>query len=533
MSTLDRAQQARTVTATQATAPAAAEPAPPAPGRARFFLCRTVAGTEWRLQRRDAGLWLAVALLMLCSLYAMWGGLQREHERASAVHAAQLDERARLAQWQQQIAQLSASGAERPSQVWRDPASPIGTGRGAAATVAHLAPAPLALTAAGLSDLHPPSVRIGLGSRDRFFFVDELANPMVLASGPFDLAFVVVYLLPLLVLGLNYNLWSQEREQGTWALIAASSAPPLAVLLVKGLVRIVPLLLVLLATPLVAWSLAAGALSPAEAGSATARGIDAAGFGAAALLPWLAWALSVTLYALLWLALALWVNSWRKDSASNAVMLVTAWVALLVIVPAGINAGAQAAAPAPSRAELLLTVRQGAIDAERDREAAQAGFRADHGASPAQDSAATRDRRLAAQTRRADAQAREVMERHDAQVLRQRRLSDALSALAPPMLMQNALADLAGHGHARWDTHLAELGRFHERWQQHFLGLAEGEIALTAASAAAFPRFQAQAQPTFVSGVARRLLTTWAWMASLCALALSRAVRGFSQVARG
>ena len=36
--------------------------------------------------------------------------------------------------------------------------------------------------------------------------------------GRFDLAFVVVYLLPLLVLALSFNVLSEEREQGTLAL---------------------------------------------------------------------------------------------------------------------------------------------------------------------------------------------------------------------------------------------------------------------------------------------------------------------------
>ena len=36
--------------------------------------------------------------------------------------------------------------------------------------------------------------------------------------GRFDLAFVTVYLLPLLVLALSFNVLSEEREQGTLAL---------------------------------------------------------------------------------------------------------------------------------------------------------------------------------------------------------------------------------------------------------------------------------------------------------------------------
>ena len=49
-----------------------------------------------------------------------------------------------------------------------------------------------------------------------------LSHEMV---GRFDLAFVTVYLLPLLVLALSYNVLSEEREQGT---LARTLAPTLS-----------------------------------------------------------------------------------------------------------------------------------------------------------------------------------------------------------------------------------------------------------------------------------------------------------------
>ncbi len=78
--------------------------------------------------------------------------------------------------------------------------------------------APLAIAAVGLSDLYPHAFKVSAGSKDSFLFVDEIANPAHLLSGSFDLAFVIVYLYPLLLLALCYNVLSGEQEQGTLAL---------------------------------------------------------------------------------------------------------------------------------------------------------------------------------------------------------------------------------------------------------------------------------------------------------------------------
>ena len=62
-------------------------------------------------------------------------------------------------------------------------------------------------------------------------------TPSHLLTGSFDLAFVIVYLYPLMLLALSYNILSGEQEQGTLALTAASSARLTTVLAGKLMVR--------------------------------------------------------------------------------------------------------------------------------------------------------------------------------------------------------------------------------------------------------------------------------------------------------
>ena len=495
--------------------------------RPRVGTWRTVLACEWKLVRTDAGVWLATLLMAACVGYALFSGQQRLTEQAESVAAAQQDESQRRDALLRQAIRIERGEAAAPAESFRDPGNPLSVGRGSGASVVQLAPAPLAATAVGVSDLYPPTFRVAAGSRDRFLFVDEIANPTLLASGSFDLAFVSVVLLPLVLLALAYNVLSGEREQGTWALTLASSAPPLPVLAAKLLVRSAGVLGVFVGGTVLVLALQGAPLASVDAALALA-----------------AWSGLVLLYAAFWLALALWVNSWGRDSAFNAVALVLAWVMLVLVTPAGIQAVVEAWHPAPARSEMVLAVRQAAVDADRDLAAERARFRSEHGLAQPADAAApalsavsvvsaaptvsavpavpavaavpaamvaatvataTRDRRTLVLLLAADRRADDVLARHDAMVRANRSLVERASWLAPPVLLNDALAALAGNGPDRWDAHLANVSAFHRRWQTFFVERAERSARLASAEHALFPRFDAARVDTWVGGVAWRV----------------------------
>ena len=85
-----------------------------------------------------------------------------------------------------------------------------------------LPPGPLAAFAAGQTDLQPYRTNATLFRRaDSLFAFYQLQSPLSLLAGRFDLAFVITYLLPLLVIALSYNMIAMERERGTLALALA------------------------------------------------------------------------------------------------------------------------------------------------------------------------------------------------------------------------------------------------------------------------------------------------------------------------
>ncbi|SIO66584.1 ABC-2 type transport system permease protein [Singulisphaera sp. GP187] len=465
---------------------------------------------EWRLLRTDLGWWSAIALLLACLLFALHNGCVRLDERARSILAEQQDEAERLATLTRQLGQIERGEVKPPDAPYRDPGNAIYVGRRQAATVAYLPNAPLAVTAVGLADLYPHSFQVSAGSKDSFLFVDEIANPTHLLSGSFDVAFVIVYLYPLVLLALSYNVLSSEREQGTLALTVASSAPLMTVLAGKLAVRTGSVIAAAIVTLGCALLLVTG---------------GAAGLASLALLT-----LTIGFYGLFWVALSLLVNSLGRDSSFNTVALVMAWVLLLLVAPAAMNATAQVFYPTPPRSEMVLAVRHAAIDAERDREATETKFREEH--RSAGDRGDARSKQTLAVTLAADARADAMLANHEAQVRAQRRLSDRLAYLVPPVLINDAIVELAGNGPTRWDDYLERIGRFHTRWQSFFVDRASQGVALTSADYKAFPRFASSvAQTQGLATITWRVLTALTWVAAISTAIYLYAARRISHQA--
>ncbi|MCA6106178.1 ABC transporter permease [Bradyrhizobium cenepequi] len=110
--------------------------------------------------------------------------------------------------------------------------------------------APLAALAIGQSDMMPNYYRISYLSKVQFMYDTEIENPWNLLSGHFDLAFVIVFVLPLLVTTLGYNLLSAEREHGTLRMLCSQPLSVATLLTGKLVVRMLALLAIVIPLPL-------------------------------------------------------------------------------------------------------------------------------------------------------------------------------------------------------------------------------------------------------------------------------------------
>ncbi|WP_080898433.1 ABC transporter permease subunit [Variovorax paradoxus] len=440
---------------------------------------------EFRLMLAERGLWLVGALFLLLVAYALGNGLVQTAKRDRAQAAvAQADRDTRAAQRVQLEAILAGTAQPTP---FENPADPSRMASGYGGQHALLPTAPLGPVALGQSDLFPSQYKVTNQSRVVFMNPSDIENPWHLLSGHFDLAFVIVYLLPLLIFALSYNLLSAERENGTLRLLLSQPLRLRTLLAGKLTVRAAVLLGPAVLLPVaVLWIARHAGLAGAsgEMGSAT-----------------LWWALLVGAYALFWFALVVAVNAFGASSATNAMVLVIAWVVLVLVAPVLLNLAVTQAAPAPSRTE--LATRQRVVTAEAmKRHQDLLGTEYQHvgqGAIlvPRNGKIEIAGRALANYRieREVDEAIRPALDRFDAQQARQQQLLGRFGAVSPAAVAYEGMTALAGNGARRHARFEAQTVAHHEAWKAFFFPRIDARDAFTPDGFDRIPTFAWQEEP--------------------------------------
>jgi ABC-2 type transport system permease protein len=298
---------------------------------------------ELKLLWRDPQVPWVIAFIFLVISVAFWSGAKDQadlHRKAS--EAQSLVKK----QSQEQLDVLKR--AEQGETITASP-NPIFPGVLAYFTNPYIlkSEAPLSITAVGESDVRPSLVRLG-DPMDPTWTHDEISSPLALATGRFDLVFASVTLLPLAVIALMFRLYSSEKETGMLPLLQSGHSNVWSLLLGRTLLRF---LLVVAATALAFFL---GVLFT---------------LGSIPLGPALNWIAAVTAYLAFWFAAAFYINTLERPSGWNLVALISAWLALVILLPTGFNAAFTSRIPSPSRLEALLAYR--AVREHEEPEAAQ------------------------------------------------------------------------------------------------------------------------------------------------------------------
>ena len=281
----------------------------------------------------------------------------------------------------------------------------------------------LPVLSAGRAEGYPMAAKIFPFVASNTIFDDYMAgmeNPAVMAAGRFDLAFVLVWLLPLLVLAGSFDLWSFERERGMEPWLLAQPVSPACYLLAKAAARALllvgPAVLVLVAV--LCFTVAAGP---------------------AALLQV---AVLSTLYGLFWLGLAAFVNLFAQSAAQAALGCVAGWLALVVLVPALALGLADLLAPPSSPAERTNALRAMAMQARAEaRQQADGAARSERVPAP---NIPDNLRRRALEVERGEQLIRAAVQPYRTQDERRLYWMALLRASSPAIAFQDALERLAG-----------------------------------------------------------------------------------------
>ena len=167
----------------------------------------------------------------------------------------------------------------------------------------------------GQRDVNPSIQRVTIRTLEAQKYDADLNNPTNLVLGNIDFSFVLIYLFPLLIIALTYSAISEERENGTWRIVAVQSQNLLRFIAELFLVRVaVVLALLLLLLGLAVLVLNLPLNGPFWAFIGTSVG-----------------------YVLVWFGVCFWVASLHRPSGTNAVLLVSIWLGLLLLLPAALN----------------------------------------------------------------------------------------------------------------------------------------------------------------------------------------------------
>lgn len=450
---------------------------------------------ELRLARRARAIPVVLLLLVASIAVALWSGYSYK------------------ARWDGEVARHLERGVEqRRKQIERLTGGDAISGFPLFVNVkVALPPAPLVEIAAGRSDLDPRTASVSPRGHAAALFRDyQIASPLALAAGRFDVAFVLAFLVPILIIALGYNLRAEERERGIDRLLLVHGISGWNLALGRALVRGALLAIPITVAFTAVWLVDADPDSGAR----------------------LALALVAVLgYMAVWWGIALAMATVRLRESTTLLALLGTWIALALLIPAGIGALAKTADPPPSRFELIAAARAAEVGAAIRATELIGGYVHDHPElermKPAEDPNAPKPpwdyvswgQRYFVTVREIDKAVAPITERFDATLAEQRATAGRLRLLSPPLTLHSTLSQLAGTDETRTLAFRAQALAFQRRLHADLGHRAMAHQHLTPDEITALPELEL-VEPPVAGAVALPIIFLW-----MVALALGATAR--------
>lgn len=432
---------------------------------------------EWRIMIADKSLILVCTLLTLLLVYAVFIGLSEAVSRDDRVRKLVSQQEQKQSGVIEQIQRI-VSGHEKPD-VFANPLNPALVGSGLGSFYAIMPSSALSPLALGQSDLLPDHYKVSTRNKTTFMYQAENESPWNLLTGRFDPVFVLVYLLPLFIFAISYNLLSSEKEQSTLRMQLSNSVTLQTLMLGKLFARLVPVLGVAILAIIVPFLIFRG---------------DAVKLSGE--LPHLAVIiLIIGAYGFFWFTVTFFVNSFGFSSASNAMILVGTWVFLVLVAPVLLNVFVSRMSPAPSRIELATETRLITIDGlNRYHELLSSDYR--HIKDPSMlvpnDGKFEVPKRLKAFyliNKVVDEKIEILLGNFESRLRDQQDLVERFGFVSPSVLAYEGLVSLAGTGTRRYQDFKQQVNDYHREWKEFFEPRIMSGRIMTQADFEKLPRF--------------------------------------------
>ncbi len=419
---------------------------------------------EFILVLRDRWVGTLLILFFLITLFAVLNGYEKVNERKEGIGKVKSDALQTELKYANDIDSLSR-GLKRAPVPWLDPRSLSMYGQRAGRVVA-MDPPPLALISTGQSDLFTHTVKPRLYGEASALGFSELSNPVQLMFGTFDLAFVCIYLLPLLILAFSYNLLSADKESGVLRLAISQSVSLYKWLFNKLLVRFFVLSFIIIISILVSLL-----IFDTDFDSSVVK-----------LL------LLVLAYTFFWFVVAFMVNLFGASSGTNAIVLVSVWVVLVLLIPSFISQSANTLYPVPSRINMIHQYRVAEAESEKKAGELLDGYLRDHpelaNNDTTQESQYSFWLKYFASVEVIQASVQPVLAEYNDALEEQQRWVNRWRVLSPAVLLQNSLNEIAGTSTEHYNDFRKQAIDFSAAWRSYFIprmfkneNMSAGDIA--------------------------------------------------------
>ena len=423
---------------------------------------------ELRLFRQNPSWWGSLLVLVLLTVAAAWNGQLRV-----AARSAELADAAAAAEQMKTTLAVQLRKYEATQDADRPPAANAGAmGFSILQTPASIPARPLQPLALGQSDTLQDTYPVTAHAAYSFMNAAEIRNPNNLLAGSFDVAFVIVFVLPVFIIALTFDLLSREKERGLLALALAHGVALPAYTLAKCMARAAIVIGVTLAVSVASFLVV---------------GADIAAPGA--LQDLLGWCIVVVLYASLWFAIGLYVNAFSLKSETNGVLLANIWLTAVVVLPALVNVLATSAYPAPSRVTLTTELREAATEAEQQAAEAREAYFFDHPELSDEQAPGAFFREVLASEMAIEMRIDPLLEDFERQSRERAGVVNTLQFLSPAIVTQQALTTIAGTDEARYERFRQQLREFHDVYRGFFADRMLADQLISSADIAQIPVF--------------------------------------------
>ncbi len=401
---------------------------------------------ELKLLLRSKWIQLLSIILLLLFGFSGYNGKEKVAKRKADIVAAK-NEVKENDEMMLRLLDSIEKGMEVSASRWTIPTNPMVVGN-YNPRVAAMEPQSMAFIATGQADLFTHYVKPKVTGDDFALNFTEMTSPVQLLFGSFDLSFVIIYLLPLIIIAFSYNVLSSEKESGSLRLLASQPIRIQNWVLQKLSLRFFWLSVLVIIALLITLSILG--------------------------ITWFSTFISfliligfILTYMLFWFAFAFLVNLGAGNSAKNAISLLGLWVLFVLLVPSTLNQLSTTLYPMPSRTLMINEMRGLKAEVAKKQDKILDNFLRDHPEYAINDTTQTRGfyHRYMASQQLVKEELKPVFMAYENQLQKQQAWVERLKWVSPAITIQESLNKMAGTSTGDYEHFRKQVVVFAETWR--------------------------------------------------------------------